>query len=185
MGNGGIDLHRLEGLDALLDLALVGHRAHVVQTVRHLDEDDADILCHGEQHLAQVFHLLLLDAGILHARQLRDALDDVRDGGAEVAGNVLVREARVLDAVVQERGDDGVLVKAHLRRDDRRGNAVGDVGRAVLALLPRVGAVGQLKGRAHAPQLHREIGGGDGLFQLGVVLLQIILFFLFFHIGFL
>ena len=75
--DGGVNLHRLEGLDALLFLALVGHRAHVVQAVGHLDEDDADILGHGQEHLAHVLHLLLFHARVLHARELRDALDNV------------------------------------------------------------------------------------------------------------
>ena len=126
--DGCVDLHRLKGLDALLFLALVGHRAHVVQAVGHLDEDDADVLGHGQEHLAHVLHLLLFHARVLHARELRDALDDVSHRGAEAARDVLVRERGVLDRVVQEGGDDRVLVEPHLRRDDGGGDAVRHVG---------------------------------------------------------
>ena len=126
--DGGVDLHRLEGFDALLFLALVGHRAHVVQTVGHLDEDDADVLGHSQQHLAHILHLLFFDACILHARELGDALNDVGHRGAEAARDVVMRERGVLDRVVQQRRDDGVLVEPHFRRDDGGGDAVRHIG---------------------------------------------------------
>ena len=48
---------RLEG-DALLFVRAEGpERAHVVEPVAELDEDDADVLGHGEEHLAQVLRL--------------------------------------------------------------------------------------------------------------------------------
>ena len=62
LGERGVDLHRLAG-DALL---LLGRqpvqRAHVVQAIGELDEDDPDVLRHREQHLADVLGLLLLVA---------------------------------------------------------------------------------------------------------------------------
>jgi hypothetical protein len=60
VGNRGVDIQRLLG-DARA--AILGHvlqRAHVVQTVRQLDEDDPDVVHHREQHLAEVFRLALL-----------------------------------------------------------------------------------------------------------------------------
>ena len=56
LGQRGVDIHRL-ARDAL---ALFGRldemqRAHVVQPVRQLHQQHADILGHGEQELAQVF----------------------------------------------------------------------------------------------------------------------------------
>ena len=39
---------------------LVLHGAHIVQPVTDLDEDDPDVLGHGQQHFAQILHLLLL-----------------------------------------------------------------------------------------------------------------------------
>ena len=167
--DGGVDLHRLEGFDALLLLALIGHRAHIVQTVGHLDEDDADVLGHGQQHLAHILHLLFFDACILHARELGDALNDVGHRAAEAARDVVMRERGVLDRVVQQRRDDRVLVEPHLRRDDGGGNAVRHIGRAVAALLPRMRTVGAFEGRTHAAEIRRDAGGGDLLFQLLIV----------------
>ena len=153
--NGRVDLHRLKGLGALLLGSLVGHGAHIVQAVGDLDEDDADVLGHGHEHLAQVLHLLVLFAGVLHAAELRDALDDVRDSRAELAGNVLMGEVRVLYNIVQERGDDGVLIQTHVDGDVRRGDAVRDIRRAVAPLLPGVGNARHLIGGLDAAEIHR------------------------------
>ena len=155
MRDGRVYLHRLKGLGALLLGSLVGHRAHIVQTVGDLDEDDADVLGHGHEHLAQVLHLLVLFAGVLHAAELCDALDNIRYGGAELAGDVLMGEVRVLDHVMQERGDDGVLIQPHVGGDIRRGDAVRDIRRAVAPLLPGVGDARHLISGSDAAEVHR------------------------------
>ena len=108
VGDGGVDLHRFKRLLALLFRRLILHGAHVVRAVGKLDEDDADVLSHGHEHLAQVFHLLLFLAGVLHARQLGDALDKVGDGGGELLGDLGIGRVGVLDAVVHEGGLDGL-----------------------------------------------------------------------------
>ena len=59
MGKRRVDLHRFKRYRALLFLRLRTERAHIVQAVAELDEDDTDILRHREQHLAQVFDVLL------------------------------------------------------------------------------------------------------------------------------
>ena len=80
-----VDLHRLHGLRDLLGRRLVLQRPGIMQAVGNFDEDDADVLRHGHEHLAQIFHLLLFHRRILHARQLCDALDQIRDRLAEQA----------------------------------------------------------------------------------------------------
>ena len=114
VGDGGVNLHRLGGLYELLRAALVVHGAHIVQAVGYFNEDDADVLGHGHEHLAQVLGLLLLVARPLDAGELGDALDYVRDGGTEVALDLVVGNGRVLYDVVEQRGDHAVLVEALL-----------------------------------------------------------------------
>ena len=80
---GRVDLHRL-GRDALLLLRReVAERAHVVEAIAQLDQDDADIARHREQHLAEVLRLLLLARGVRQLAELRHALDEERDLLAE------------------------------------------------------------------------------------------------------
>ena len=85
VGQRRIDLHRLHGFGDLLGGRLVLQGAGVVQPVGDLDEDDPDVFRHGHEHLAQIFHLLLFHRGILHARQLCDALDQICNRLAEQA----------------------------------------------------------------------------------------------------
>ena len=62
LGERGVDLGGLAG-DALLLLDRQGAQgAHVVEPVGELDEHHADVLRHGQEHLADVLRLLLLVA---------------------------------------------------------------------------------------------------------------------------
>ena len=58
-----------------------------------------------------------------------DALDQIGDGGGDALGDVVVGRVGVLDAVVQEGGDDGFAVEMQLLGYDlRNGDGVGDEG---------------------------------------------------------
>ena len=54
-----VDLHRLLGDAAAVSAGSRPQRAHVVQPVGQLDDHDADVLRHREEHLAQVLRLHL------------------------------------------------------------------------------------------------------------------------------
>ena len=123
-----VNLHGLQGFAALLCRGLVVHGAHIVHTVGNFDEDNADVLGHGHEHLAQVLHLLVFLAGVLHSCQLGNALDNVCHRNAEALGHILVDHVRVLDNIVQQRGHDGVFIQTHIHGYVRRGNAVGHIG---------------------------------------------------------
>jgi len=88
---GGLPLFRGEWIE----------RAHVVEAVSKLHDDDPGVARHGEEHLAQVASLLLLPAGELQALQLCHA---VHQGGyrlTEVALDVFDFHLGVLNGVVQ------------------------------------------------------------------------------------
>jgi hypothetical protein len=52
-------------------------RAHVVQAVGELDQDDPDIASHRQHHLAEVLGLRVFLALELDAVELRDTIDEV------------------------------------------------------------------------------------------------------------
>ena len=156
VGERRIDLHRLHGFGDLLGGRLVLQRPGVVQPVGDLDEDDADVLGHGHEHLAQVLHLLLFHRGILHARQLGDALNKIRHGLAEQAGDLLKTGVGVLQTVVEQSGGDGVGVEADLRHDLRHGQRVNDIRLAGFAQLVFMLFVGVFI----SPLDDLQIGGG-------------------------
>ena len=81
--------------------------AHVVQAVGELDHDHADVVHHGEHHLADTLGLRLFARRELDFADLGDALDDVRDLLAEFRADVVHRDGGVFHGVVQQAGGDG------------------------------------------------------------------------------
>ena len=142
-----VDVEGLLGGRSLGDLGHDRDRAHVVQTVGELDEQDAPVRRHGEEHLADGGGLLGLLRVELEAVELGDAVDDAGDDLAELLFDVLEAHTGVLDRVVQEGGFDGGRVKAELGNRQGDGGRVGDVVLAGPAGLASVGALGCQGGR--------------------------------------
>ena len=162
LGQRRVDLHRLAG-DALLLLRRQRvQRAHVVEPVGELDEDDADVLRHRQQHLADVLGLLLLVAVGAEARQLGDAVDELGDLRAEALLDVGQAVLGVLGDVVQERRLDGDRVDAELGQDLGRGDRVGDVRLARRAALAGVGLDRQVEGAIDGAEVGGRVVLGDG-----------------------
>src|SRR5262249_14544039 len=79
VGERRVDLHRL-ARDALLRLARhVLKRPHVVDAIAELDEKDADVLRHSDDHLAEVLRLAVLLRREVDLAKFRDAIDQARD----------------------------------------------------------------------------------------------------------
>ena len=92
-------------------------RAHVVQAVGELDQQDAHIVGDGEQQLAQVFGLLGLLGHEVELLQLGQALDQDADFLAEQLVDLGTRRRRILDGVVQQRGRDRRVVELQIGQD--------------------------------------------------------------------
>ena len=92
MGDGRVDF---QGLARNLQLAVgrqVFKRAHVVQAVGKFDEYHANVVDHGQHHLADAFGLGFFAGRKIDFADLRDALDDMRDLLAELHANVVDRD---------------------------------------------------------------------------------------------
>ena len=141
-----VDLVRLLRDALLLVFRQELERAHVVKPVGELDEDDAQVLRHRDEHLAEVLGLLLLGALEVELGDLRDRIHEVRDLGAEALLDLLVRHVAVLRHVVQEaRGDrDGVEIEVGEALGDL--DAVRDERVAGLARLRAVAVERELEG---------------------------------------
>ena len=125
LGERGVDLHRLAG-DALLLLGRQAvQRAHVVEPVGELDQDDPDVLGHRQEHLADVLGLLLLVAVGAELGQLGDAVDELGDLGAEPLLDVGQAVLGVLGDVVEERRLDRDRVDARARPGSGRRRSGG------------------------------------------------------------
>ena len=76
-------------------------RAHVVQAIGELNEDDANVVDHRQHHLSQILGLLFLTRGEVNLADLGNALDDMRDLLAKLFANVNNRDRGVLNRVMQ------------------------------------------------------------------------------------
>ena len=166
LGERGVDLRRLAS-DALALLARqVRQRAHVVQPVGQLDEDDPDVLGHGQEHLPDVLRLLLLVGVGGEARQLRHPIHEPGHVGAEALLDVGQREVRVLGHVVEQGGRGCDRVDAQVGQDLGRGDGMRDVRLAGGALLPGVGLGREAIGALDRLQIRLGIVLSEGLDQL-------------------
>ena len=81
-------------------------RAHVVQPVGELDQQHARVVRDGEQELAKVLGLLRVPGDEVERSELGQPVDQLADLLAEHLVDLLARDGRVLDRVVQHGGDD-------------------------------------------------------------------------------
>ncbi len=89
-----VDVEGLLGGAALLPLGHDGERAHVVQPVGQLDQQDAPVVGHGDEHLADGRRLLRLLGVELQAVEFGHPVDDPGHTLPEGLLNGLERQAR-------------------------------------------------------------------------------------------
>ncbi len=146
VGDGRVDVQRL-ARDLLLPLGrekLQG--AHVVQTVGQLDEHHADVIHHGQHHLAHVLGLGFFGGGEIDFADLGDAFDDVGNLLAEFGIDLVDGYGSVFDRVVQQAGGDGGGVEPHLGQQHGYFQRMHQVGLARLAGLTFVMFEGEFVG---------------------------------------
>ena len=119
-------------------------RAHVVQAVGQLHEDHADVLAHGQQHLADALCLALLAALVLHLAHLGQAIHNQRNLGAKELPYLLDDRVGVLHDVVQQTRGDRRGVHLHIQQNGGHLARVGEVGLAAFADLACMGLLSVL-----------------------------------------
>ena len=158
VGQGCVNIEGFPGDGHLPGLRLVLEGAHVVQPVSQLDEHHADVLAHGQDHLAQGFSLGFLLVGKVQLVQLGHAVHQVGHLIAELLLDGFQGDAfAVLHRVVEQPRRNGGRVNHQLGEDACHKAGVGKVGLAALALLPGVGLLGKAVGLLH--QLVAVAGG--------------------------
>ena len=150
-GERGIDVERVLGDSGALVLRHELEGAHVVQAVGELDQEHAGVVGDGEQQLAEILGLLGVPGDEVELAELGQAVDQPADLLAEHLVDVLARDRRVLDRVVQHRRHDRRVVDLELgqdRGDLERMGEIGIAGRALLAAMrlhrEHIGAIQQI-----------------------------------------
>jgi hypothetical protein len=157
VGQRGVDFHGLAGLADRLLLAGVAQGAHVVEPVRELDQDDPDVLGHGQQHLAEVLGLALLPGGEAHLRQVGHALDDVGHLLPEELHELLVAGVGIFHGIVEQGRGHGLLVELEVADDAGHVEGMDDV------LLPRLAALSLVFSSGVNVGVLDEVGVGGGM----------------------
>ena len=122
-----------------------GHRckrAHVVEAIGQLDDQDPQVLGHRHQHFAHRGRLLRLLGVELDSIELGDAVDDGSDVGAELRLELFESDTGVLDRIVEQGCSDGDVVEPEIGHDPGHGQWMVDVGLAGVALLAAMGVGG-------------------------------------------
>ena len=117
VGNGCVDLEGFAG-DAFL--AFGGEAAkgpHIVQAIGELDDDDADIADHREEHLAEALGLAILGGEEVKLGELGDAIDAAGNFGSELLPDILAGDAGVFNHVMQQAGLEAHHVHPHIGQD--------------------------------------------------------------------
>src|SRR5438309_2424730 len=158
VGEWCVDVERLAA-DPLTPLGGVrGHGAHVVQTIAQLDEDDAHVLRHGDEHLADVLRLVLLRGADVDLAELRDSVDQLGHRLSEGGADVVPGQRGVLDGVVQQGRHERVCVQTKLGKDAGDRQRMLDVGIAGQPEMPFVRVGGDSMGaRQRLPVGLREV----------------------------
>ena len=121
-----------------------------MQAIGQLDDHDADILRHGDEHLAQAFGFLFVaqilaplaepvNLVLLDLLQLGHAIHQGCDIRAEFLPQPFQVNVGVLDHVVQQASGDGIRVHADVGQEEGHGQGVLNVRLARLACLAAMG----------------------------------------------
>ncbi len=110
-----------------------------MKTVGELDEDDANIARHREQHLAEVLGLGVLESVELDLVELRHAVDELGYGIAEVPRDLGLGDFGIFGYVVKQSCGKRLRIEVPLREDVGDGERVRNVGLTGLPELPFVG----------------------------------------------
>ena len=169
--DGRVNLQRLARLEDAAVFTQRAQRAHVVQAVGQLDDDDADVLAHGYEHLADGGGLLVGEAFHLDARDLRHALHQLCHLGIELRFHLVARHAGVLHGVVQQRCAQRFHIHAQVGQDDGHLHGMCHERLAAFAALALVRLACESEGlRQHGLVVLGQVHRGQAL-QLGESLL--------------
>ena len=134
--------------------------AHVMGAVSELDDQHADILTHGQNQFAKVFSLLVVRLH-LNPGQLGHAINKPGNFIGKFIGDGVERNARILNHIMQEGGDDAGLIKPHIRQNIGNLERVGNVGVARCPQLAVMRLAGKFIRRTNHPAIHIRVVAFD------------------------
>jgi hypothetical protein len=161
VGDRGVNVHGFARDAQLLGGLEKLEGAHIVDAVSKLDEDHADVVDHGEKHLADVLCLARLGSHDIETADLGDALDEAGDFVAKAFLETGKGKFGVFDDVVKECGGERGGVKTHVGEDVGDFEKMSDVRIAGTAELVAVAFSGDVESAADQPGIIRGAIGAE------------------------
>ncbi|RMT54308.1 hypothetical protein ALP46_05441 [Pseudomonas amygdali pv. myricae] len=168
IGDGRIDFEGFLGDAPTLFARQDFQRAHVVQAVGELDQNDANVARHGHRHFLEVFRLCFGLGLEVHLGQFADPVDQFRDSLAKLRAERFLGNPGVFDDVMQHRSHQALMVHVHVGKNVRHRKRMRDVGFTTATALAIVGLFGIEIRSAHQVDLVlAEVGRqsfGEGVY---------------------
>ena len=120
-----------------------------MQAVGELNDDDAHVLGHGQEHLAHAVELLIFFGTVIETAQFGDAVDEEGHFLAEHLLEVVQGIRRIFDDIVEERRRNGRRVYFHICQYLCHRQGMQDIRFPADAALVLMGLFGQLVGFGH------------------------------------
>ena len=127
VGDGNVHLHRLARNPTTLVDGHCIERAHIVQSVGELHENDAHIARHGQQHLAKIFCLLLNLTLKFDLVEFRQAIDKRRHRRAEALNQFVFANILILHHIMQQGRHDRLCIELPFGANFGNGNRMRNI----------------------------------------------------------
>ena len=134
---------------------------HVMHAVGKLDQDNAHVFAHREQHLAKVLGLLFFPAAEIGSAQFRHPVDERRNLPAKKALKFIERRQCIFDRIVQQSAGDAGHVELQVGNDIGNRQRVYQIGLARKPFLSLVNLRGKIISFAQKLDVRRGIIGLD------------------------
>ena len=117
---------------------------HVVQTVRQLDNQDADVLGHGQEHFPKALRMSHFFRVELQSAQFRNTVHEKRHFFAKIFHQLFSGVSRVFHHIMKKTAHQCLIVHPQLGEDDCHGDRVNQVRLPALSELPRMQTLRQI-----------------------------------------
>lgn len=125
-------------------IASYRQRAHIVQAVSKLYDDNPYIVRHCDKHFADVFRLYLLAGDIRDFADFGNGVYKRCNIVAEVLSQLVERDRRILNNVMQQRRLNRLVVHAEIYQYHRAGSRMAVIPLARFAKLPLVSLLSEI-----------------------------------------
>ena len=102
-----------------------------MQAIRKLNQNNADILCHSEEHLTKVFclhvHLIYFIRFIRQLSEFGHAVYQKRNLSAKFCRYLLVCHYRILYHIMQKPGNNRFLIQFQFRQDNSNAEGMNNI----------------------------------------------------------